>query len=226
MDRFVTAAAQHPSDLAGPSARTASRAGGQPRHMRPGADPDRLDLAVARAVELQAETVLRGVQVAAVHGDGPWSDAPGSGAPGPGDAGSDAPGLPGMQDPPDAGPVPFGGGPAWLAADVDLLVQLVRLATAAGVVLPHGVAGASPAGPVTPSAHLAASRDCYREMIDVLARTSTAEEVPAGCRDDALRLLRRIERRARHLNTERPWTAGHRRPGGFDHEFIPGELLG
>lgn len=223
MDWFVTTAAERSPAPAEHRAGTTARVGGQPRHMRAGADPDRLDLALVRAVERQTETVLRGVQVAAFHGETGIrgeTDVHGDTGRHGGTLSYGDPGSPG------AGPAPSDGSPAWLAADVDLLVQLVRLAAAAGVVLPHGVAGVSAADPGVPSSHLAASRDCYREVIHVLGRMSVAEEVPVGCRDDALRLLRQVERRVRDLNAGAPGTADHPRRGVFDHEFIPGELLG
>jgi hypothetical protein len=176
-----------------------ARGTGQPRHMAPRGDPNRLDLAVARVIELQAEAVMTGAQVAALCAD---SDRLGSGA------------------------VLPGGSPAWLSADLDVLVQFVRLAVAAGVILPDGVAGAPSAGLTEPVAHLAAVRDCYRELIDVLSRMSVADEVQATCRDDALRLLRQVERRVHHLDDEHPGRTASPRRGVYDRDFIPGELLG
>jgi hypothetical protein len=167
--------------------------------MAHGADPGRLDLAVAHAVERLAESVLAGVQVAAHFG---------------------------TQDALSAGAVLPGGSPSWLAADLDLLVHLVRLSAAAGVVLPHGVAGAPSAELVHPPAHLDASRDCYGEIIEVLSRMSVAEEVPATCRDDALRLLRQVERRVHHLDDGHPGMAGRPPQSVYDREYVPGELLG
>jgi hypothetical protein len=163
------------------------------------ADPGRLDLAVARAVERQAENVLAGVQVAALYG---------------------------AEDSLSVGAVLPGGSPSWLAADLDLLVQLVRLAAAAGVVLPHGVAGAPGQELAEPTAQLAASRDCYREVIEVLSWMSVSEEVSGTIRDDALRLLRQVERRVHHLDQGHPGMVGKPHNSVYDHEFIPGELLG
>lgn len=172
---------------------------GPPHHMAQGADPARLDLAVAHSVERLAETVLAGVQVAALYG---------------------------AEDQLSVGAVLPGGSPSWLAADLDLLVQLVRLSTAAGVVLPHGVSGTPSSELTRPTAHLASCRDCYREVIDVLSRMSVAEEVPATCRDDALRLLRLVERRVRHLGDGHPGLSSLPVQSAYNHEFIPGELLG
>lgn len=197
MDWFLTTATK--TQPASSSVGEAARPGGPPRHMAEGADPGRLDLAVARAVERQAENVLAGVQVAAHYGAE--------------DLLSEDAALP-------------GGSPSWLAADLDLLVQLVRLAAAAGVVLPHGVAGAPSADLAGPTAQLAASRDCYREVIEVLSWMSVSDEVPGTCRDDALRLLRQVERRVHHLDEGHPGMAGKPHNSVYDHEFIPGELLG
>jgi hypothetical protein len=201
MDWFLMTEAETASTpgASAPAGEIAGRPVGQPRHLAPGADPGRLDLAVARGVERLAETLLAGVQVAALHGA---ADIPGTGA-----------GLP-------------GGAPSWLAADLDLLVQLVRLSAAAGVVLSPGVAGAPSPDLAHPSAHLVAARDCYREVIDVLSRMSVADEVPGSCRDDALRLLRQVERRVHHLDEGHPAMPTKSRQSLFDREFIPGELLG
>lgn len=201
MDWFLTTATETAPALAPPvtGPGPAPRAAGQPRHIAPGADPDRLDLAVAHAVEQQTEFVLAGIQVAALYGD---------------------------HESLSVGAVLPGGSPTWLSADVDLLVQLVRLAAAAGVVLPHGVAGAPSPDLAEPTAQLAASRDGYRDVIEVLSRMSVAEEVPATCRDDALRLLRQVERRVHHLDDGHPGMSVHGRQSAHRHEFIPGELLG
>jgi hypothetical protein len=185
-------------------AETVARPAGQPRPMASGADPGRLDLALAQGVERLAETLLAGVQVAALYDT---ADAPGADAVRPGCS------------------------PSWLGADLDLLVQLVRLSLAAGVVLPHGVAGAPSPDLAHPAAHLAATRDCYREMINTLSRLSVAAEAPGTCRDDALRLLRQVERRVHHVDDGHPDGSARRRQGQrdhglYDHEFIPGELLG
>jgi hypothetical protein len=167
--------------------------------MAPRVDRNRLDLAIARVIELQVEAVMAGVHVAALCRGG---DGLGSGA------------------------VLPGGSPAWLSADLDVLVQFVRLAAAAGVVLPDGVAGAHSADLSDPAAHLAAVRDCYRELIGVLSRMSVADEVWGPCRDDALRLLRQVERRVHHLDDEHPGRAATPRHSLYQHDFIPGELLG
>jgi len=190
--------------VSAPVAEAVARPAGQPYHMAPGADPGRLDLALAHGVERLTETLLAGVQVAALY---------------------DAADTPGMAA------VLAGGSPSWLEADLNLLVRLVRLSVAAGVVLPHGVAGAASPHLAQPAAYLAAIRDCYREMIDTLSRLSVAVEVPGTCRDDALRLLRQVERRVHHLDDEHPGGSASRRQspcdhGLYDHEFIPGELLG
>lgn len=191
-----------PGGHVGPGAPAAEKAvrSGAPRHSAQGDDPGRLDLAVARAVERQTENVLAGVQVAALFG------AEGS--------------L-------NTGAVLPGGSPTWLSADLDLLVQLVRLSAAAGVVLPHGVAGAPGAERADPEAQLAASRDCYRDVIGVLSMMSVSDEIPPTCRDDALRLLRQAERRVHHLDEDHPAMRDRTRPESpYEHEFIPGELLG
>jgi hypothetical protein len=172
----------------------------------PGPDPRRLDLAIARVIDQQAESVLAGVRVAALHE---------------------------TADPLSYGAVLPGGSPTWLAADLDLLVQLVRLAAAAGVVLPHGVSGSPSADLADPDAQLEAARAGYRDVIDVLGRMSVADEVAPTCRDDALRLLRQVERRVHHLDEGHPALVDRRRPGHHGHhayerqsEYIPGELLG
>lgn len=206
MDWFLmTEAETAPAPRApAPVGEAVARPAGQHRHLPPGADPGRLDLALAHGVERLAETVLAGVQVAALYDT---ADTPGAAA------------------------VLPGGRPSWLGADLDLLVQLVRLSVAAGVVLPHGVAGAPSPDLAHPAAHLAATRDCYREMIDTLSRLSVAADLSGTCRDDALRLLRQVERRVHHLDDEHPSRSARRRQsqgdhGLYDHEFIPGELLG
>ncbi|HET9653895.1 MAG TPA: hypothetical protein VFP72_00945 [Kineosporiaceae bacterium] len=213
MDWYLTAAADAVATTTavagGPApepdlAREPSARSSGARHSAPGGDPRRLDLAIARVIEQQAESVLAGVQVAALY-----------------DAG----------DPLGYGAVLPGGCPSWLAADLDLLVQMVRLSAAAGVVLAHGVAGAPPVSLTDPGAHLAASRACYREVIDVLSRMSIADEVSTGCRDEALRLLRQVERRVHHLDETHPGMAERpvtRSAGGYEREreYIPGELLG
>ncbi len=167
----------------------------------PRVNPDRLDLAVAALVERLAAVVQAGVQVAALHS---------------------------RDDPLSSGAVLPGGSPSWLAADLDLLVQLVRLAAAAGVVLPGAVAVPPSENLTEPQEHLQAGRSCYRDLIDVLGRLSLADEVPPPCRDDALRLLRQVERRVQHLDDGHP-AAGDPPTNGFaarHGEFIPGELLG
>lgn len=198
MDRFLAAVEGGPSPVAEAVERT-SRASGQPRHSATGTSPDRLDLAVAAAVERLAENVLAGVQVAALYG---------------------------TKDVVSVGAVLPGGSPSWLAADLDLLVHLVRLSAATGVVLPPGVAGAPQPDQAQPSEHLDASWECYQEVIDVLTRMSVADEVIVGCREDALRLLRQLGRRARHLKDGHPGAGGSRSRGTYDRDYIPGELLG
>jgi hypothetical protein len=196
MDWFLMATAE---TAAAGSVDPRTRPGGQARHIAPGAEGGRLDLAVARAVERHAETVLAGVQVAALFGP---------------------------QRSLSTGAVLPGGSPTWLAADLDLLVQLVRLSAAAGVVLPHGVAGAPGPELVEPVAQLAASRDCYRDVIEVLSAMSVSDEVPPPCRDDALRLLRQVERRVQHLDDGHPAVGDRSGSTAAEREFIPGELLG
>jgi hypothetical protein len=199
MDWFLTTATDSRPAPTPPGDLAPIGADGQPRHRAVRVDQERLDLAVARVIELQAASVMAGVQVAALCADG---DRLGSGA------------------------VLPGGSPAWLSADLDVLVQFVRLAAAAGVVLPDGVTGAPSADLTEPVAHLAAVRDCYRELIGVLSRMSVADEVWVTCRDDALRLLRQVERRVRHLDDEHPGRPASPRHSVYERDFIPGELLG
>jgi hypothetical protein len=174
-------------------------ASAQPRHSVTRANSDRLDLAVAAAVERLAESVLAGVAVAALYG---------------------------AQDVLSVGAVLPGSSPSWLATDLDLLVHLVRLSAASGVVLPHGVAGAPQPDQAQPSGHLSASRECFREVADVLTRMSVAEEVTVECREEALRLLRQVERRARHLADGHPGAGDQGTRSVYDHGYFPGELLG
>jgi hypothetical protein len=168
----------------------------------PRADPRRLDLAIATVVQRQAEVLLAGVRVAALHGG---------------------------QNPLNSGAVLPGGCPTWLAADLDLMVHLVRLAEAAGVVVPDVAAGSLCGDLADPREHLLSSQACYGELLDVLARMSTADEVAPPCREGALRLLRQVERRVRHLDDGHPAAADvprARLAGGGRGGFIPGELLG
>lgn len=124
--------------------------------------------------------------------------------------------------------------PPWLAADVDLGVQLIRLATAAGVNLPSGLAP-GPGDQPDPRRHLAACRACYRQAIDVLGRMGSADDLGSECRADALRVLRLVERRLNHLGDGHPAGADEavsaRRSGAHVAEpvtggFLPGQLLG
>ncbi len=177
-------------------------AGAPPRQVTPGRTrADRLDLAVADLVEQQAEILLAGIQLAAQRAEPPPATGPG-----------------GTAQP-----------PCWPAGEVELLVRLVRLALAAGVVLPHGVTAAPPADLATPGGHLIGSRACYRRAVEVLDRVSTADEVPAPCREDAIALRRRYEARERQLDSGHPaarWQHGLASVTDRHGEFLPGALLG
>jgi hypothetical protein len=159
-------------------------------------------------IERQVDLVLAGVSIAALHGQ----------------AGGDPPGAQSSDE-----------CPAWVAADVDVLLQLIRLAGGAGVVLPHALSGASASAMSTPSGHLSASRAHHENTIEVLGRLGHAREVDPACRDEALRLLQRIRHAADHLDEGHPGASdlpypsdGSRshRPADLKGDFLAGQLFG
>ncbi len=118
-----------------------------------------------------------------------------------------------------------------LAVDVGILVQLVRLATAAGVVLPNGLSAASPLPPATLTEHLGSCHAGYVELAKVLTRLDAADDVALPTRDEAQSLLRRVEDHLSELagavpRDDTPAGGPRLEPQPPRGAFLPGELLG
>lgn len=116
-----------------------------------------------------------------------------------------------------------------LCTDVRTLVQLVRLATTAGAVLPHGLAAASPAVAAALPEHHNTCHATYADLALVLHRLSLADEVPPSAREDARRLLQQVDGHLQeldqtHLSLEADPAVSL--PQRQRNAFLPGELLG
>lgn len=166
-------------------------------------NPERIDLALAAAIEQQAQLVLAGSFLAASYPDLTLTSSESCGS----HEGSIAP-------------------PRYLSCELGLMTRLIRLALVAGVTLPAGMPTTFPQSMTTPAGFTTARQACHRNTLAVLDRLSFAEDVASNTRDSALDLMRELEDLGRQAETSaHNYGRSHQSPP--QHKgFLPGELLG
>jgi hypothetical protein len=166
-------------------------------------NPNRIDLALAAAIEQQAQLVLAGSFLAAAYPDLTLTSSESCGS----HEGSVA-------------------APRYLNCELGLLTRLIRLSLAAGVTLPTGMPTTYPHSMSSPAGFAAARQSSHRHAVAVLERISVSEDVRTSTRESARDLMRELEDLTRRSETSALDTDGSRPPPRRSTAFLPGELLG
>jgi hypothetical protein len=166
-------------------------------------DPERLDLALAAAVEQQIQLILAGCFLAATYPDLALVSN----------------GSCGYHEGTSATP-------RYLNCEVGLTTRLIRLALEAGVTLPIGMPTTFPESMTTPAGFTTARQTGHRNALAALERLIVDTDTAASTKDSAQDLMQELEDLGRRADDS---GHGHGSSRASSHQrkgFLPGELLG